>query len=414
MRRQKSSDFLFSRADWFSVQENQSKRMLEEIDQLDSNQLLNSPVEDWVEYFSHKFVVDVPVLHEDSIVVDQKEIEIDVRNDPNRWVHDRSQPFNIKGTAVEVEIPFEGEAEAFQIRPTQYSLNPPRAAVLENCLKIIISGPDLKQRNVKQEIDRALAEVREHLERLRSNADGLNKSLPQAARDRLQRRRDKLLADQNLVSGLGFPLKERSDAPRTYTAPDVRRRITPKRPPASTAPYKPEPVLDMTDYEHILSVLGNMATVMERSPSAFASMDEEALRSHFLVQLNGHYEGQATGETFNYTGKTDILIRSESKNIFIAECKYWAGPKTMSDTVDQLLGYLSWRDTKAAILVFNRNKGFSKVFESIQEAARSHPHCKRDLGKTGETSIRYVFAHRDDPNRETIITVMAFDVPSKT
>ena len=56
-----------------------------------------------------------------------------------------------------------------------------------------------------------------------------------------------------------------------------------------------------------------MAQVMERSPSAFSTMDEESLRSHFLVQLNGHYEGQATGETFNYEGKTDILIRSEGK-----------------------------------------------------------------------------------------------------
>ena len=45
-------------------------------------------------------------------------------------------------------------------------------------------------------------------------------------------------------------------------------------------------------------------------------MDEEALRSHFLVQLNGHYEGQATGETFNYEGKTDILIPVGEKKYF--------------------------------------------------------------------------------------------------
>ena len=50
-----------------------------------------------------------------------------------------------------------------------------------------------------------------------------------------------------------------------------------------------------------------MTHVMERSPSAFATADEETLRQHFLVQLNGHFEGQATGETFNAAGKTDIL-----------------------------------------------------------------------------------------------------------
>ena len=92
--------------------------------------------------------------------------------------------------------------------------------------------------------------------------------------------------------------------------------------------------------------MNNMVAVMERSPKAFRDMKEEDLRQHFLVQLNGQYEGQASGETFNFEGKTDILIRHEGKNIFIAECKFWRGPSTVADTLDQLLSYLSWRDTK--------------------------------------------------------------------
>lgn len=141
-------------------------------------------------------------------------------------------------------------------------------------------------------------------------------------------------------------------------------------------------------------------------------MDEESIRSHFLVQLNGHYEGQATGETFNYQGKTDILIRSEGKNIFIAECKFWSGPKKLIETIDQLLGYSSWRDTKVAVIVFNRNKDFSKVLESIQETSKQHSNFKRQIAFASETMFRYVFAHRDDPNRELLLTVMAFDVPA--
>jgi hypothetical protein len=77
-------------------------------------------------------------------------------------------------------------------------------------------------------------------------------------------------------------------------------------------------------------------TRMERSPSAFTMIDEEDLRQHFLVQLNGHYKGQATGETFNYQGKTDILVRAGGKNIFVAECKYWRGEKSYADTIDQI------------------------------------------------------------------------------
>ena len=142
-----------------------------------------------------------------------------------------------------------------------------------------------------------------------------------------------------------------------------------------------------------------MATVMERSPSAFVSIDEEALRSHFLVQLNGHYEGQATGETFNYDGKTDILIRVDGRNIFIAECKYWGGATKLSDTIDQMLGYATWRDTKLALIIFNRNRTCPAVLESIQETVPPHPSFKRDLGRTSDTSFRYVIGHRDNPNR---------------
>ena len=76
----------------------------------------------------------------------------------------------------------------------------------------------------------------------------------------------------------------------------------------------------MAEYEEILRIMKNIAQVMERSPHEFAGMGEETLRSHFLaVQLNGVYEGQATGETFNFEGKTDILIRVDGKNIFIRD-----------------------------------------------------------------------------------------------
>jgi hypothetical protein len=143
---------------------------------------------------------------------------------------------------------------------------------------------------------------------------------------------------------MGFKLRERPGGSRTFAAPEVRRKVfaaAPARPqaPGSSAPYTHEPALSDADYEHIVSVISSMATVIERSPVAFERMEEEHLRFLFLVPLNGHYEGQATGETFNFDGKTDILIRVQGRNIFIAECKFWTGPKGLTKTVDQLLGY---------------------------------------------------------------------------
>ena len=220
------------------------------------------------------------------------------------------------------------------------------------------------------------------------------------------------MANQSLVSSLGFALKKDSTAPRTYAAPSVRRKIARRPPQASSAPYEAEPSLSDDDFEHILEVIENMTSVMERSPAAFSGMDEEALRTHFLVQLNGQYEGQATGETFNYEGKTDILIRENGKNIFIGECKFWGGSKKLIETIDQLLGYSSWRDTKVAVIVFNRNKDLSKVLTAAQETAEGHRSYKKTLNPKSETSYRYTFSHRDDENREMTLALLVFDVPN--
>lgn len=57
-------------------------------------------------------------------------------------------------------------------------------------------------------------------------------------------------------------------------------------------------------------------------------MGEEAIRTVLLVALNGHYEGQASGETFNFEGQTNILIRSEGRSVFIGECKSGADERT--------------------------------------------------------------------------------------
>ncbi len=168
----------------------------------------------------------------------------------------------------------------------------------------------------------------------------------------------------------------------------------------------------MDDYEHILSVLTNMVVVMEQSPRAFKGMGEEDLRTHFLVQLNGHYEGQATGETFNYEGKTDILIKAEGKNIFVAECKFWTGPTGLTKALDQLLSYTTWRDTKTALLVFNRDRSMSTVLKGVDETAIEHPNFKVKQETVLETEFRYVFGHRDDVNREITVTVLVFDVPT--
>jgi hypothetical protein len=155
-----------------------------------------------------------------------------------------------------------------------------------------------------------------------------------------------------------------------------------------------------------------MATTMERDPATFATLGEESLRSLFLATLNSHFQGQATGETFNAEGKTDILIRVNDRNVFVAECKIWKGSQSLSAAIDQVLGYAAWRDTKTAILLFSRNKDFTSVIEQIDKVVHDHACFKKTLAKRGDTEFCYKFRSRDDPNRELTLTVLAFNVPS--
>lgn len=406
-----SRPYLFSQGDWLSLNQALPDKMRQEIAGLSSQRILSSSLDDLCDYFVEQYSMEVPELHKDRIVADQQEKDIDVSHDWNRhW--STPGPHYIKGTEISVSIPFSGNADLFRVRPNTFSLNPPCGEVHGQALVIKISGTNLDGKAVRGHIDSAVAQIEGCLSTLRSNVDPYNKGIRASAQQQIEARRTKLLADQNLVSSLGFPLRERADAALTYAPPEVRRKIKPSLPPQSTQPFKPEPALTSDDYEHILGVMQNMAHVMEKSPSAFKAMDEEALRTHFLVQLNGWYEGQATGETFNYGGKTDILLSVEGRNIFIGECKYWGGPKILRETLDQLLSYSSWRDTKTAVIIFNRNKNFSAVLQAIMPTVREHPNYKRSLPVSGETRFRAVLSHKDDPARELIVTVMAFDVPS--
>lgn len=385
--------------------------MKQEILRLSEAQVLNTPVNDLCEYLVEKYSIDVPVLDEEGIHVDQHDTQVDISRDPTRLIFDRSQPFYVSGTTVEVIVPFTGEAEVFGIRPTTFNSNQPLAKIRGNEVVLTFTGPELNGERLRGDIQRQVGEIKTNLDRLRNDAAALRQQLAGEAGRQVEQRRQKFLADQSLVASLGFPLKRRGDTPQTYRAPEVKRRVQLRPSAVTTAPFKPEPAIDLAEYEHILSVMTNMAIVMERSPAAFEKIGEEDLRTHFLVQLNGHYEGDATGETFNYGGKTDILIRSDGRNIFIGECKYWGGPKKLLETVDQIQGYTSWRDSKAAILLFNRQKNFSAVVESIPKTMSGHPSIKREISRPTETSFRYILGQKDDMNREILLTVMAFDVP---
>src|SRR5262249_32136379 len=160
----------------------------------------------------------------------------------------------------------------------------------------------------------------------------------------LDRRRQAAEQTRQTTQAIKYPLRQVGNAPQTYRLPERPRQIVTQA--VERTPAEPEFVLSEDDYQNILRICESMSLVMEGSPQVFEKAEEEDIRVHYLVQLNGQYQGAATGETFNNVGKTDILIRHENKNIFVAECKFWGGYKELVEAINQLLSYTTWRDTK--------------------------------------------------------------------
>ena len=151
--------------------------------------------------------------------------------------------------------------------------------------------------------------------------------------------------------------------------------------------------------------------MFERLPSTYAGKDEESLRDHILVTLGAAILGSVTGETFNKRGKTDILVRGADSNEFIGECKFWHGKEVYLSTISQLLSYLSWRDTKAAIILFVPNMDFGSVIRKIKEHTSEHPNFFRLVSESDETWQNYEFKMNEDSGRTVSIAIMAYHMP---
>ena len=389
----------------------QEAKLLSEINSLDADRILRTSEQVLCSYFVEKYKVNTVQIDESRIEIDTDDAQIDVSRRTEYVAYGEPGPVYATGTRMTYYIPFTGDAGLLKLRTATSTTTLPRADVRDSELVMVFEEPPATISRIEKQFDSDVALLKDYLAWSAEDIAPFNASLCKKVSESIKARRDKLLKDRELAEQTGFALRRRDDTPTTYIAPQVRRTVTPQLPPLSALPHRPEPSLGTEDYEHILSVISNMVSVMERSPRAFKDMDEEDLRQHFLVQLNGQYEGHATGETFNGEGKTDILIRVKNKNIFVAECKFWNGPKAFTEAIDQLQGYTTWRDVKTALIVFNRDTAMSTVLEKMPQAAKSHPNYKSEEAYESETGIRYIFRHRDDPDRDVTLTVLVFNVP---
>jgi hypothetical protein len=390
------------------------EKVQRDIDSLDNEYVLKASPTELEEHYVSKVTIDPLALDIDGqYIEDQSAADIDVSHNFNRGGF-RGERTIIKGTTIRIAIPYQGDKALWRVRPSTFGLSGyPDLDVRDDIITFSLTFPDdapnagrLKQQI--QEHTKALAGAVGYLAR---DIEAHNRSTPLMIRTAIERKRAKAQAAIGAVSALGIPIRKR-DAPLKYTVPTKRRPTPLSRPRVAAEPFKPEPELDEKEFSRIIEILKSMSLVMERNPASFVSLNEEAIRTHFLLQLNGHYEGTATGETFNASGKTDILIRVENRNIFIAECKFWHGAKAFASAIDQLLTYLSWRDSKCALLIFNRTQDSTAVRKFMHDTMTARTECRRTVMHDPAGDSHYIFVKPSDPGREIHIYTMLFDVPT--
>jgi hypothetical protein len=383
---------------------------IEFIRSMSGPEILAKSVDEWLSTIMKKFALHVPEIDTSAIERTSEPALVPVHRVPNPSYRDYDYgDSSVSGTAHTFHIPYKGDQTFFYLKPSQYMQNTPQGSVKENEILFYQAGAWLTTDEINRNVEQAAKAIQESLARLRNEVTRFEQDLPGVVRVHLDERRRLAEADASTTAGIKYPLKPRQNAPNTYSVPSIRPRVAPAA-PIPSAPAA-DPTLLEEHYNNILRIIENMTLVMERSPSAFAKMEEEHIRFHYLVQLNGQYDGAAVGEAFNFEGKTDILVRHQNHNLFIAECKFWSGPKGLKDTVDQILRYITWRDTKTALIIFVDRKNFTAIVEEALKAMNEHPQVLGKGKKESETRYRYAIKLPTDPDRQITLTLMLFNVP---
>lgn len=373
--------------------------------------LLNVNEIEYVNYLKERFTVESLELKFKDMFVSTTEKEIPAERFP--FSFDVRPGHSYKKDAIKYHIPYIGNQELLRCKPSAFLMWTVDVILEDNCVCFEIINFHDNAEEIKREANNIKDNISRQSANVLSQVNRFNASLENHIKNVFQSRKQRLLKKNNLVASLGVPIKKRDDIPKTFAIPTSQsiRNVQISKPSVTVQGYKPDPALDESIYKEILQIIFDVGKQFERLPSTYADKDEETLRDHFLLQLAPRFSGSATGETFNKSGKTDILIRYENSNVFIAECKFWRGQKSFLETITQLLRYLTWRDSKAAVILFVQNKEFSSVIQIVQQSAPTHSNYLGFVNLNGESWLNYRFHIDGDPNREVKLAILLFHIP---
>ena len=418
----RKNNVLFFDGDLSTTLENHLRSAKDKVASIPKEQFLATPIDNLIDHISDKLYVEPLQIYEDSMEMNQREIKIDVSNNNYRNSFYRNSfgdrgSILIPGIRVIISIPYSGDPTLWQLKPNKWRSILPRADIRTPKLDetgyvdILIEQPsDEPQEQIKHYLDGELENIKFYINAQSSQVEMFNSKIEVNVKRLVEARRERLKKHEGLSELLNIPLKRNPNAP-TIKPINIQRKIVRPLPPIPKYGYEQELGITKEDYDHILSVIRHEGATFESTPSTYSVHDEEELRDIILAHLNGHYKGGASGETFRKLGKTDIRIEDNNRAAFVAECKVWRGPSELTKAVDQLLSYLTWRDCKSSVILFNKNNTkFTEILGKIPKVLKSHPKFKKFSNQVNPNEWHFVFMSQEEDARLIEVRVFIFNL----
>lgn len=419
---QDKANRLFAKGDLYGVLERQKSEAVRAIAAISSEQILASTDEQLIAHFVDQFSITPLTLYPERIEKAMSECQFETRDS---FTYDIRNGGSIKvpGVSVTVRMPFTGEENLLHFTPSSMIVSSAYADITDPNRDGIgwltykfkfnqhIATAEYIQREIDSKINFTVDTVRNQQNQLAQFGRELHQTVQSAITDR----RTRLGGIHALAKALDIPVTARPGMPSLTPIP-VSKKVIRELPPVADAKQSSGFAITDQAYENILAAIRAQGRTFEKAPSTFAKFDEEELRDVILGNLNTHFQGQATGETFRAKGKTDICIEQDNRAAFVGECKIWRGAKELVDGLEQLQGYLTWRDSKAALVVFNKERSkFSEILEKAPMALREcKDRFKSEVTQSEPGEWRMTFTATEDEGRVITVHLMVYNLYTTT
>jgi hypothetical protein len=348
-----------------------------------------------------------------------EQLEVDTTNpdirEPRKIFQDRTnhygESYKIEGYSISSVYKFKGSPILFKMAPNSRMITSYPITIVGETNSLILSVDIYNQdaNTFTGSRDAGLRQALINMPNLNGEVAQWNQRLPKLVENYFKNTKDKYLKENKFFEQINVNVNKNTES--IYSVPMIKRKIIPQPVVSDKKVFTSVPSFSDSVHKDILKIIFSVGKSMERKPSTYKDKSEEDLRDNILMFLETRYDGTtATGETFNKSGKTDILLKYEDgTNLFVAECKYWGGAVVMNDAIDQLFDrYLTWCDSKAAVILFVQRVDFSSVLATIKEEAKKHQYFLKEISTKDESSFSYEFHLPGDKGKIIQLEIMAF------